>query len=155
VDEVLSRAETAMRSLAAAAAERPLAVRLTLAGETTAHRRIAADREGFAAELQAAADRVAATLYIEKVVLETREPHSAALAQPAIGLIDPTAVLDEAAADPAFAAALAAAVDEISGKLPDDLREAVAALREGEPAADFLREARDLALGRLVGGAAS
>ena len=154
LEDVVARAEAAMRALAAEASERPLAVRLTLSGETGAHRRIAADREGFAAELQAAADRVAATLYIEKVVLDTREPHSGAAALPAIGLIDPAAVLDEAVTDPAFAAALAAALDEIGAKLPDDLREAVAALREGEPAADFLREARDLALGRLVGGAA-
>ena len=149
-EEVIARAEAAMRPLAAEAGERPLALRLTMAGETPAHRRIAADRDGFAAELQAAADRVGAALFVEKVIVETREPQAGS-PTPAIGLVDPVARVEEAAADPVFAAAFAAAAEEIAGKLPDELREAIAELQEGEGAAQFRREARDLALGRLLG----
>ena len=149
-EEVIARAEAAMRPLAAEAGERPLALRLTMAGETRAHRRIAADRDGFAAELQAAADRVGAALFVEKVIVETREPQAGSPA-PAIGLVDPVALVEEAAADPVFVAAFAAAAEEIAGKLPDELREAIAELQEGEGAAQFRREARDLALGRLLG----
>ena len=149
-EEVIARAEAAMRPLAAEAGERPLALRLTMAGETPAHRRIAADRDGFAAELQAAADRVGAALFVEKVIVETRELQAGSHT-PAIGLVDPVALVEEAAADPVFAAAFAAAAEEIAGKLPDELREAIAELQEGEGAAQFRREARDLALGRLLG----
>ena len=149
-EEVIARAEAAMRPLAAEAGERPLALRLTMAGETPAHRRIAADRDGFAAELQAAADRVGAALFVEKVIVETREPQAGS-PTPAIGLVDPVALVEEAAADPLFAAAFAAAAEEIAGKLPDELREAIAELQEGEGAAQFRREARDLAIGRLLG----
>jgi exonuclease SbcD len=150
-DEVVARAETGMRPLAAEAEDRPLALRLVITGETPAHRRLAADRDGLAAEMQAAADRVAPALYVEKLLLETAEPQGAGLVRPAIGLIDPAALLDEAAADPAFAAALTAATEEILAKLPDELREAIAGLAEGEAAAEFRREARDLAFGRLAG----
>jgi len=149
-EEVIARAEAAMRPLAAQAGERPLALRLTMVGETRAHRRITADRDGFAAELQAAADRVGAALFVEKVIVETREPQAGSPA-PAIGLVDPVALVEEAATDPVFAAAFAAAAEEIAGKLPDELREAIAELQEGEGAAQFRREARDLALGRLLG----
>ena len=50
--------EAALRPLAEAAAARLIAVRVRLRGETPAHDRLAADREGLTAEIQAAAHRI-------------------------------------------------------------------------------------------------
>ena len=154
VAELVGRAEAQMRSLVAGGQDLPLAIRLGFSGETAAHRLALGQREEFEAELQAAAYRVGAALHVEKVELNTREPAAPAGQEP-IGLIDPAGVLDAALEDPAFGAAFAEALEEIAGKLPEEIRESLAPLRAGETGRAFLREARDLALGRLMAGTGS
>ena len=56
---------------------RPLIVRLSLAGATSLHAALLADPDGLEAECRAAAAAISGELHIERVRVETREPHAA------------------------------------------------------------------------------
>lgn len=148
--EVLALVEPALRAEVAAAGERPLALRLALLGETSAHDLLVADSQHLQAEIQAAADRVSDHLYIERVEIATAQPRTARRGE-AVGFADPEVLLAGLEGDAAFHASFSAAVEEILARLPDEIRQAVA---EGGEAmrAGLVSEARSVALARLRQG---
>lgn len=147
--EALARIEAEFRPLAAEAEDRLLAVRLRLHGETTAHDRLAADRAGFAAEVQAAAQRVHEDIWLERLSLATSRPRAwRAGSDPGLA-IDPAALLAAIDRDPEFRARVTEALDEIARRMPAGLAE-----EEGGLAADLdglCAQAEALILGRLSG----
>lgn len=148
--ETLALIEPALRAEIAAAQERPLALRLTLHGETPAHDALAADSQHLQAEIQAAADRVSDRLYIERVEMATTSPRMAARDE-AIGFADPEALLADLESDAEFSQSLADIIEEILAKLPDEIRQAV---REGgeDMTGALIAQARSVALARLRHG---
>lgn len=148
--EALALVEQALRTELASAEERPLALRLTLQGETPAHDALAVDSQHLQAEIQAAADRVSDRLYIERVELATLPPRSAGDGE-AVGFADPQALLAGLEGEAEFSQHLNAVIEEILAKLPDKIRQAVSGDGEGIVAA-LVAEARSVALARLRQG---
>ncbi|KQT78528.1 DNA repair exonuclease [Methylobacterium sp. Leaf466] len=143
--EALAAIEAALRPLAQEAGGRLLALRLRLTGQTGLHDRIAADREAFTAEVQAAAQRIHEDIWLERLVNATRRPEGAG---PRIDIsgIDPVAMLASVERDPDFRARAAAVLAEIGGKLP--------AGAGGEELSDLdalCAEAEAVIVGRLSG----
>ena len=148
VSEATTAAEAAFRPLAGEAAGRLLAVRVRLHGTTPLHERFAADRRGIAAEVQAAAQRVHEDIWIERLSLATSSPAAAAPSarREDAPAIDPAALLASVTRDPEFRARAAAAIAEVTGKMPGGLAE------DSGLAAEFdalCAEAEALVLGRL------
>jgi len=136
----------ALARAAAAAAGRPLAVRITLTGESPAHARLVAHREALEAEARALGFQVASDCWVERVKIATRAPPRVAAPTEADAL-DIEGLLAGAADDPEFAPVVAEIMASVADKLPRDLRAALAA----DPAAiaeraalarDFLRGER-------------
>jgi DNA repair protein SbcD/Mre11 len=147
--EVLALLEPVLRAEIAAAGERPLALRLTLHGETPAHDALATDSQHLRAEIQAAADRVSDRLYIERAEMATLPPRKTEIAS--AGFADPEALLAGLESETDFAQGLDAAIEEILAKLPDEIRQAVSADGESMKAA-LVAQARSVALARLRHG---
>lgn len=148
--EALSRVEAGLRPLAEEARERLLAVRVRLHGETAAHDRLAADRNGLSAEVQAAAQRLHEDIWLERLSLATSRPRAAAPAFPEAGLaIDPAALLGSIERDPEFRARVADALAEIVQKMPGDLAADESALADDIDG--LCAQAEALILGRLSG----
>jgi len=140
-DAVLGRIAEALGAAQAAAEGRPLAVRLTLTGETPAHAQLVARREELQDEARSRGFAVAADCWVEKLRLETRAPPLAALPDP--DALDTSGLVAAAADDPEFALLLAELAASVAEKLPRELRgEFLAA----EPAARAAL-ARDLLIG--------
>jgi len=136
----------ALARAAAAAAGRPLAVRITLTGESPAHARLVAHREALEAEARALGFQVASDCWVERVKIATLAPPRVAAPTEADAL-DIEGLLAGAADDPEFAPVVAEIMASVADKLPRDLRAALAA----DPAAiaeraalarDFLRGER-------------
>ena len=135
-------------ALAAAHAEaegRPLAIRLTLCGETAAHARLLArlsdSGRAWRGELQALAYRLSQDCWIEKIRLETKPPRAAFAVQP--DAFDVAGLLAAAAEEPGFLAEIEGLLASVGGKAPPGLLEDLA-LRPPEQWAGL---ARDLLLG--------
>ncbi|MDR7040239.1 DNA repair exonuclease SbcCD nuclease subunit [Methylobacterium sp. BE186] len=153
--EAIARVEDALRPLSEAAQGRLLAVRVSLTGETPLHDRLAADREGLTAEIQAAAHRVHEDIWLERLRIETVRPRAATSTDPARGFgLDPAELLAAIDRDPDFRARARAALAEITGKLPSGMQ---GGLQPEETLADELdalcAEAEAVILGRLRGRA--
>ncbi|WP_336489500.1 metallophosphoesterase family protein [Methylobacterium nigriterrae] len=148
--EALQAVEAAFRALAAEAQGRLLAVRVRLHGESPAHDRLAADREGLTAEIQAAAQRVHEDIWLERLKIETRRPRLPERADPfGAPAIDPATLLASLDHDPEFRARARAALAEIGARMPGGL-----AREEGELADELdalCAEAEAVILGRLHG----
>jgi exonuclease SbcD len=162
--EAVAAIEEALRPLSEAAAERLVAVRVRLHGETPAHDRLAADREGLTAEIQAAAHRIHEDIWLERLKIETARPRRARTeARPdAFAAIDPATLLAAVDHDPEFRARAQAALAEITAKMPNTMMPNTAmpgglsegALAEDDLAADLdalCAEAEAVILGRLSG----
>jgi exonuclease SbcD len=129
----------------ASAQGRPLAVRLTLTGETPAHARLAvrlADVEGhWRGEAQALAYRLAEDCWIEKIRLETRAPAAAQAAEP--DALDVSGLLARAAEDPQLLADIEELKASLAAKAPPGLLDDLLA----RPPAEWAARARDLLMG--------
>ncbi|MCJ2035796.1 exonuclease SbcCD subunit D [Methylobacterium sp. J-068] len=148
--EAVAAIEAALRPVAEAAAERLVAVRVRLHGETPAHDRLAADRDGLTAEIQAAAHRLHEDIWLERLKIETVRPRRAAAeARPdAFAAIDPATLLEAVDHDPEFRARARAALAEITARMPGGLA------ADDDLAADLdalCAEAEAVILGRLTG----
>lgn len=145
--EALGAIEAALRPLSAEGEGRLLALRLRLTGQTGLHDRIAADREAFTAEVQAAAHRIHEDIWLERLVNATHRPKAPALRDAAdLTGIDPVSLLETVDRDPDFRAKAAALLAEIGAKMPasaggDDLLDIDA----------LCAEAEGLIVGRLSG----
>ena len=142
---LLRALEAEVRAHAEAAEGRLLAVRVVLTGATPLHPRFIADRDRLRDEVEAAAQRCADDIWLERLRIDTvepqRPPRDAALAE-----IDLAAALEECEADVAVRARVAELVRTVKDKLPGGMAEdANAALGLDS----ILVEARALALGRM------
>ena len=142
---LLRAVEAEVRVHAEAAEGRLLAVRVVLTGATPLHARFIADRDRLRDEVEAAAQRCADDVWLERLRIDTvepqRPPRDAALAE-----IDLAAALEECEADVAVRARVAELVRTVKDKLPGGMAEdANAALGLDS----ILAEARALALGRM------
>ena len=138
--------EEGLRPLGREASGRLLAVRVRLAGATPLHDRLAADRTGLTAEVQAAAQRVHEDIWLEKLTIETSRPVTSAAPATVAG-IDPAALLQAIDRDPEFRARAQGALAEIAAKMPGGLDESDLASELDALCA----EAEALVLGRLSG----
>jgi len=140
-EAVLGRIADALAAAQVAAEGRPLAVRLTLIGETPAHAALVARREDLQDEARSRGFALAADCWVEKLRLETRGPATAAPSDP--DALDIAGLIAAAADDPEFASLVADLAASVADKLPRDLR---SAFLETDLATQAAR-ARDLLLG--------
>jgi len=143
---ILDRIDARMSAAHADGEGRPLAVRVTLTGATPLHNHLVAQRERLQDDLRAAGFRMADDCWVEQLKIRTMPPErpSVALSEP--DSADVERLLAEAAADPAFAAALAELIESIKTKLPKDLH---AELESSEWLARLADDARALLAGEL------
>ena len=140
-DDAITQAISAALAFAHAEAEgRPLAVRLTLTGETAAHARLVARADEWRDEARELGFRLAEHCWVEKLRLETRAPTAPMSQDP--DALDVAGLLAAAAQDPAFLADIANEAAIVAGKAPPGLMEALAANPE-----EWAARARDLLLG--------
>ncbi len=141
---LLRAVETELRPHAAAAAGRLLAVRVVLTGATSLHSRFVADREHLRDEVEAAAQRCAADIWLERLRIETTEPRQTKR-DAALTEIDLAAALNDCEADTALRVRVADLVKTVRDKLPGGMAEDASAALDLD---SILTEARSLALGR-------
>jgi len=148
--DVMEAIAGALREAHAGAQDRPLAVRLSLTGATPWHEWLTANGEQIEAEAEALAARVSADLWIESLRLATSAPRRPTTTDAAPDTLDVPSLLQEAAAAPAFAAALAGLTSEVRAKLPRDLHETFDAMIAGDDDGLAIgEEAQALLAGRL------
>ena len=142
---LLRAVEAEVRAHAGAADGRLLAVRIVLTGATPLHARLIADRDRLRDEAEAAAQRCADDIWLERLRIDTSEPQrpprDAALAE-----IDLAAALEKCEADVAVRARVSELVRMVREKLPGGMAEDPGAALDLD---SILVEARALALGRM------
>ncbi|MGE3247914.1 MAG: exonuclease SbcCD subunit D [Beijerinckiaceae bacterium] len=141
-DELFDAIRACVSALHAASDGRALAMRLSLTGVTGMHAALGADPDRIAAEAQAIAESVSSDCWIERLRLKTSPPARPRAAVEADDAFDIGALLEHAAADPDFAAALEALGTEIGGKLPKELQEDFQRFAAGEDVASLAGEAQ-------------
>ncbi|WP_020179187.1 DNA repair exonuclease [Methylopila sp. M107] len=139
--------EQAVAPVAHEAEGRLVALRLTLSGATRLHGAFAADQRRLADEVQAAAQRVDADVWLEKLKLATSPPAAAGDVAPELKSLDLAALVDGLDGDPDVVARARELVGAIAAKLPPQAGSEEGAL-DGD-IASLLADARALALGRL------
>ncbi len=147
--EALETIKKSARPVAAQAAGRMAAVRLRLTGATAAHRDILARRDDFTTDVRGSLNHENTDVWLEKLLIETREPVSGAPLSGALQGIDLAATLVECAAGETLRAAAAKELSSIRQKLPDSVRDAL----DAEDIEALIAEARALVLGRALGSA--
>ncbi len=122
IESVCERIHMHLADAYASAGGRALAARLTIAGEAALHETLLAERQALEDQALGVAERVAAQCWIEKIRIQTSPPHRSApqLETKSLSL---DGVLDDALADPEFAAQFASLLSEIREKLPPELRD--------------------------------
>ncbi|WP_299804648.1 DNA repair exonuclease [Tardiphaga sp.] len=120
--DVIAGIGAALEALHGRSDGRPLAVRVTLSGTTPLHSHLVARREILQDEARAAGFRIAEDCWVEQLKLTTSAPQRAAAELSPADSLDVDDLLAAAAADPAFAEALAETMKSIIDKLPHDLR---------------------------------
>ncbi|MDB5575336.1 MAG: phosphoesterase [Bradyrhizobium sp.] len=131
---------------------RPLVARIVIAGETALHGALAAKRQLLREEVRAIALGVSDSLWIEKVVIETRGPKASRPPDDGIG-DELAALLEEGATDAELAEVYKRELSEFFAKVAPDLgsdQQLFAELRGGD-GSTLLREAA-LALGARAAG---
>uniref|UniRef100_Q07S82 Metallophosphoesterase n=1 Tax=Rhodopseudomonas palustris (strain BisA53) TaxID=316055 RepID=Q07S82_RHOP5 len=123
---------------------RPLAVRVTLTGQSPLHNHLIARREALQDELRACGFQFAADCWVEQLKIRTTPPAKPLLE--AGDAINVEALLVEAAADPEFAACLGDLIETVKAKLPADLH---AALTESDVVKRLAQDAPALLVGEL------
>ncbi len=141
---LLRAVEAELQPHAAAAGGRLLAVRVVLTGATRLHLRLVANREHLRDEVEAAAQRCAADVWLERLRIDTTEPQRSAR-DAALAEIDLAAALQNCEADAALRARVADLVRTVKDKLPGGMAEDTSAALNLD---SILTEARALALGR-------
>ena len=144
---LLRAVEAEVRPHAEAAEGRLLAVRIVLTGATALHARFIADRDRLRDEVEAAAQRCAEDVWLERLRIDTAEPQRPPR-DDALAEIDLAAALEKSEADAAVRARVTELVSTVKDKLPGGMAEDASAALGLE---SILAEARALALGRSGG----
>ena len=150
LDDVYDRVGHALSDVLGEAEGRPAASRLRLAGACPVHGRLRAAREQVTNECRALAGSVGSgDLWIEKVVLDTREAAPEVPPGPLGELMQSISELDR---DPARLAKLAEAFVDLSAKLPFNLRSGPDAFDPSRPeyVRECLEDVKALLLQRLL-----
>ena len=142
--DLLRAVEAELRPHVATAAGRLLAVRVILTGPTKLHARFVADRDRLRDEVEAAAQRCADDIWLERLRIDTAEPRRPAR-DAALAEIDLAVALQKCEADTALRARVTDLVRTIKDKLPGGMAEDASAALD---LVSILSEARALALGR-------
>jgi exonuclease SbcD len=147
-DAILRMIEDSLRPSGLTATERPVAVRIRIAGETECHRQLVAEREAFADEVRTACHRVHADIWLERLELRTQPPTGRRAPAPAMLAVDLAALLSaiEGTDDMKTRARLYLA--EIGVKIPSTVAAADRNLVEELP--QLIAEARELLLTRAA-----
>jgi DNA repair protein SbcD/Mre11 len=146
---VLAQIEARIAQLHQQAEGRPLAMRITLSGVTDLHARLTARADVLAADARALGFRFAEDCWLEQIKIATQAPeHRPALAASEEDILDISALLSQAAADPEFQASLKGLIATIAEKLPRELRASVSA--DDQALAGLSALARDHLLGGLA-----
>ncbi|CUU43957.1 exonuclease subunit SbcD [Blastochloris viridis] len=143
-------AREAIASARAAADGRPLALRLTLTGESALHAHFSTQSAQLGEELQALAWEVGDVL-IEKVRVATRGPCRAPAMAAITGFDDIVAAV---AADPAFRADIARVLGELRARTPDEALHLLGLGALDSDAADAVEAAADAVLAAVDGAGA-
>ena len=147
--EVLGQIRLALGRVHADSGDRPLAVRFTLVGTTSAHAQLIARRETIEEEARALGFQFAEDCWVEQVKVATSAPPRSApfVAEP--DALDLGALLAAATEDPEFAVVLSELLASVADKLPRDLR---SELHSDDPSAvtRIAEQARDYLLGTLA-----
>jgi len=136
--EVLTRIQAALRRAQGEAGGRALALRLTLTGATPLHARLVARREILEEEARALGFQFARDGWVERLRLATSPPPARSPIPAEADALDIDSLIDEAAAEPKFAALVADLMRTIRDKLPADAR---AALEDAPTPAELARRA--------------
>ncbi len=122
IDALCARIHDQLDQAYTAAAGKALAARITIRGETALHDTLLADRAMLEEQALGVAERVSAQCWIEKIRLDTSPVRhvDSGLETKSLNF---DLILDEAAADPEFAAQFEALASEIRQKLPRELQD--------------------------------
>jgi DNA repair exonuclease SbcCD nuclease subunit len=144
--DVTTRMRDRFRSLVEAADDKLLAVRVRLTGTASIHPTLIARRADIAENAQSALHHVYEDAWLEKLVIESREPEEDRAALPGSTLIDTGALLAGLETDPDMRAAAEQLIDEIGDQWPSspDFSKADLAAHLD----DLMAEARTLVLAR-------
>jgi DNA repair protein SbcD/Mre11 len=141
---LLRAVEAEVRPHVDAAQGRLLAVRVVLTGATRLHPRFIADRDRLRDEVEAAAQRCADDVWLERLRIDTAEPmqppRDAVLAE-----LDLAAALEKCEADVVLRGRVADLIRSVKDRLPGGMAEDPGTALDVDA---ILREARALALGR-------
>ena len=119
---LLRAVEAEVRPHAEAAEGRLLAVRIVLTGATALHARFIADRDRLRDEVEAAAQRCAEDVWLERLRIDTTEPERPPR-DDALAEIDLTSALEKSGADAAVRARVTELVSTVRDKLPGGMAE--------------------------------
>jgi len=144
--EVLKTIEDKTRPLSVAAADRLVALRVVLSGETSIHRDLLAGREQFTDEVQAALQRVHGDIWLERLDIRTRPPAVKRQAEPALLALDLGALLSQIEHGLELRAKADELIDEIRLRIPGTIAQEEQDLAADLPA--LVAEARELLLSR-------
>ena len=144
--EVLKTIEDKARPLAIAAADRLVALRVVLSGETGIHRHLLAGRVQFTDEVQAALQRVHGDIWLEKLEIRTRPPAAKRSAEPALLSLDLGALLAQIEHGLELRTRADELIDAIRLHIPGTIAEEEQDLAADLPA--LIAEARELLLSR-------
>lgn len=115
-DDLPDRLERALDPAVSAADGRLLAVRLRLTGTAPLARTLRGRMSDVAAEAQAAGQRLSEDVWLERLVIDAREP--ASRPDPGLDGLDPAGLIAGLEQDPELRAALARDLAELVGKAP-------------------------------------
>lgn len=116
--DVLNRMRGSFAGLADEADGRLIAVRVRLAGTTPMHTSLVAARAQIAENAQSALHHVYEDAWLEKCVIETREPEAERPSDPLAALIDPATLLEGLEHDEDMLTAAREIVEEIAAQWP-------------------------------------
>ena len=153
-DDLLDRIRKRLVELTAQADDRPLAVRVEVAGPCPAHRALAAEPHRWTNEIRALAQDVCSgDLWIEKVSMRTWPPADRASALAADGPIGELIQgIAELKSDPARLASLGGELEDLFDKLPPELKEGSGAIGLDRPERirEILAEAEQILVHQLL-----
>ena len=144
--EVKALIDAELAKAHASAEGRPLAVRITLLGESRLHNHLVAQREVLQDDIRAGGFQLGDDLWVETLRIKTSAPSREALAPTTAESFEIDDLLAEAAADPEFGKILAELADSVKGKLPRDLHDQFA---KSDAMETLLADARALLAGEL------
>jgi DNA repair exonuclease SbcCD nuclease subunit len=144
--DVVALVSAELSDVYARSSGRPLAVRVTLVGETSLHSHLIAEFESLQDDVRASGFHAATDCWVEQLKVKTSLPQRQATAISTAESVDIDSLLVEAANSPEFAAVMAELIESVTSKLPKDLH---AEFAESEIIKSMADDARAVLMGKL------